>query len=265
MKDLIAKYLRNLPTKFCPGCGNGIVLNAFIRALDELQLDLSSILSVSGIGCSAWIPSPYLKLDSFHTLHGRAIAYATGAKVANPSLNVIVFTGDGDGAGIGGNHLIHAARRNIDLTVLLINNQIYGMTGGQMAPTTPHRAITSTSQAGNPERAFDLCRLLEGAGATYIARWTVFQTRELIKSIKEGITHEGFSFIEILSPCPTQFGRRNNMTIRDYYREFKKLEKEDEQETKMPLGLLVKKDEPEFCKQLEAISMRMKRDGGSST
>ncbi|MHA1650887.1 MAG: thiamine pyrophosphate-dependent enzyme [Candidatus Helarchaeota archaeon] len=256
MQELMKKYLRYLPHRFCAGCGNGIVLNCFVRAIDQLKLDTDSYLCVSGIGCSSWIPSPYLNLDTFHTLHGRAIAYATGAKVANNKLNVIVFTGDGDGAGIGGNHLIHAARRNIDLTVLLLNNYTYGMTGGQVAPTTPHASLTSTSPYGNPERPFDLCKLVEAAGATYVARWTVFQPRALIKSMKEAILHKGFSFIEILSPCPTEYGRRNQLSIRDYLNYFKELSNPQGNGSKIPLGVFVKKEAPEFCMQLNLIKMK---------
>lgn len=262
--SLADKYLRNLPTTFCAGCGNGIVLNSFIRAIDELKLDLNSFLCVSGIGCSAWIPSPYLRLDSFHTLHGRAVAYATGAKVANNQLNVVVFTGDGDGAGIGGNHLIHAARRNINLSVFLINNFVYGMTGGQLGPTTPHgaRTSTSTSPYGNPERSFDLCKLVEAAGATYVARWTVFQPRSLIKSMREAILHDGFSFIEILSPCPTQYGRRNQLGIKEFISHFKRITSAEMGDEQVPVGVFIQESAPEFCKQLDKIRKEAQNKGG---
>ena len=261
MINLIKKYSRFLPHKFCPGCGNGIILNCFMRAIDQLDIDPNSYLCVSGIGCSSWIPSPYLNLDTFHTVHGRAIAYATGAKVANKKLNVIVFTGDGDGAGIGGNHLIHAARRNIDLTVFLINNYIYGMTGGQMAPTTPKNSITSTSVFGSPERPFDLCDLVKSAGATYIARWSVFQPRQLIKSMKEAILHKGFAFIEILSPCPTEFGRRNQLSIKDYLSLFDPKSSREKNKFKKPLGIFVKKKSPEFCDILDQIKKIASKKG----
>jgi len=251
MSKIMNKYLRYLPHKFCSGCGNGIILNCFIRAIDQLDIDLDSYLCVSGIGCSSWIPSPYLNLDTFHTVHGRAIAYATGAKVFNNNLTVIVFTGDGDGAGIGGNHLIHAARRNIDITVFLVNNMIYGMTGGQVAPTTPKNAITDTTPFGNPEKPFDLCKLVEAAGGSFIARWTVFQPRKLIKIMKEAIIHKGFSFVEILSPCPTEYGRKNNLSIIDYYRYFKKLVQN--KDDKLKFGIFVKKNLPEFCEQLNKL------------
>ncbi|MHA1378244.1 MAG: thiamine pyrophosphate-dependent enzyme [Candidatus Helarchaeota archaeon] len=261
MDDLriIKKYVRFPETLFCAGCGNGIILNCFIRAVENLNLDTKEILCVSGIGCSSWIPSPYLKLDTFHTLHGRAIAFATGAKVFNNRLKVVVFTGDGDGAGIGGNHLIHAARRNIDLTVLLVNNSIYSMTGGQYSPTTPHNAKTSTSVYGNPEKPFDLCKLMEAAGATYIARWTINYPRKLIKSIEEGIVHEGFSFIEILSQCPTEFGNKNNLlTPVECFNYLKNITSLTQEEGKIPLGTFIKLNKPEFTKKLNQIIEKLK-------
>lgn len=203
LRHLREEYTRELPTLFCPGCGNGIILNSFIRAIDELGIPQDRILCVSGIGCSAWIPSPYFKGDTLHTTHGRALAFATGAKVYRRDLVTVVFTGDGDGAGIGGNHLIHAARRNIDVTTILVNNMNYGMTGGQLAPTTPHGEPTDTSPYGNPEHPFNLVELLSAAGATYVARWTTYHAVELTRSIMEAIQHRGFSFIEVLSQCPT--------------------------------------------------------------
>ena len=196
-------------TTFCPGCGHGILTNSILRALDELKMDMKKMLFVSGIGCAAWIPNPLFNGDSFHTLHGRALAFATGAKLYNPDLCVMVISGDGDLSSIGGNHLIHAARRNIDLKVICANNMIYGMTGGQVASTTPKGFKTSTTEEGNPHRPFDLCKLVAAAGATYVARYSVTQPVSLIHAIQKAILHEGFSFIEVLSPCPTQFGRRN--------------------------------------------------------
>ncbi len=197
------------PTPFCPGCGHGILMNAVLRAFAELEYDLKQTLFVSGIGCAAWIPSPHFKADTLHTLHGRAIAYATGAKLFNPKLKVIVISGDGDLSSIGGNHLIHAARRNMDLTVVCANNSIYGMTGGQVASTTPLGSLTTTTPQGNPDRPFDLCKLAEAAGATFVARHPVATPVPLTRTLKKAIAHRGFSFVEVLSPCPTQFGRRN--------------------------------------------------------
>jgi len=172
-------------------------------------MDMKKMLFVSGIGCAAWIPSPHFNGDTLHTLHGRALAFATGAKLFNPDLCVMVISGDGDLSSIGGNHLIHAARRNIDLKVICANNMVYGMTGGQVASTTPKGARTATTGEGNPYRPFDLCKLVEAAGATYVARYAVTQPVKLIAAIKKSLLHVGFSFIDVLSPCPTQFGRRN--------------------------------------------------------
>ncbi|MEA3360375.1 MAG: thiamine pyrophosphate-dependent enzyme [Thermodesulfobacteriota bacterium] len=207
----LEKYLRPgvQSTPFCPGCGHGILMNLILRAIDELHLNVDEMLFVSGIGCAAWIPSPNFNADTLHTLHGRAIAFATGAKMFNPKLKTMVISGDGDLTSIGGNHLIHAARRDIDLKVICANNMIYGMTGGQMASTTPEGAFTSTSVDGNPYRPFDLCKLVLGAGGSYVARYSVTQPLLLINAIKKSLTINGFTFIEVLSPCPTQFGRRN--------------------------------------------------------
>lgn len=206
-------YLRDeiQSTPFCPGCGHGILMGAILRAIDGLGLPMDRMLFVSGIGCAAWIPSPHFKADTLHTLHGRAVAFATGAKLYNPELITLVVSGDGDLSSIGGNHLIHAARRNLDITVICANNMIYGMTGGQVASTTPLGAHSSTTPAGNPEPPFDLCKLVQAAGATYVARYGVVQPLLLQRAIQRGLQHKGFSFIEAISPCPTQFGRRNRM------------------------------------------------------
>jgi 2-oxoglutarate ferredoxin oxidoreductase subunit beta len=186
-------------------------MGLILRAIDELNLNMDEMLFVSGIGCAAWIPSPYFNADTLHTLHGRTIAFATGAKLANPKLKVMVISGDGDLADIGGNHLIHGARRNIDLTVICANNMNYGMTGGQVCSTTPVGAVTMTTHQGNPFPPFDLCRLVKAAGAAYVARYAVTQPLALIRSIKKALQTEGFAFIEALTPCPVQFGRRNKL------------------------------------------------------
>ncbi len=210
----IRRYLRTetFPTPFCPGCGHGILLGAILRAIDELDWDMDEILFVSGIGCAGWIPSPHFAADTLHTTHGRPIAFATGAKLFNPHLKVVVISGDGDLASIGANHLIHAARRNLDLTVICANNWVYGMTGGQVTPTTPLGTRTATTPMGNAEPPFDLCRLIAAAGASYVARYSVYHVRPLIKSLKRALEHPGFAFVEVLSPCPTQYGRRNDPT-----------------------------------------------------
>ncbi len=213
MARALQKYLREevKSTPFCPGCGHGILLGLILRAIDGLDLDMKRMLFVSGIGCAAWIPSPNFRADTLHTLHGRAVAFATGAKLVNPDLRVMVISGDGDLSSIGGNHLIHAARRNIDVTVICANNMVYGMTGGQVAPTTPTGAMSATTPSGNPYRPFDLARLVKAAGGAYVARGSVTRPYDLMGYIARAIETPAFSFVEVLSPCPTQFGRRNRL------------------------------------------------------
>ncbi|MBI4800556.1 MAG: 2-oxoacid:ferredoxin oxidoreductase subunit beta [Desulfarculus sp.] len=213
MTRALDQYLRPevKATPFCPGCGHGVLLGLILRAVEAAGLDPRQMLFVSGIGCAAWIPSPNFRADTLHTLHGRALAFATGAKAANPALKVMVVSGDGDLASIGGNHLIHAARRGLEITVICANNQIYGMTGGQAAPTTQLGAPTATTPEGNPYRPFDLCRLVKAAGADYVARGSVTRPYELMDYMAQGLTRPGFSFIEALSPCPTQAGRRQGL------------------------------------------------------
>jgi len=208
IEDLLR--MDRIPHIWCPGCGIGTTVNCFVRALQTSGLNLDKVAVVSGIGCSGRVAG-YLKLDSFHTTHGRAIPFATGLKLANPELKVIVYSGDGDLTAIGGNHFIHAARRNVDLTVILINNMTYGMTGGQVAPTTPLSASASTTPYGNFEQTFNLPFLAESCGAVYVARWTAFHVRHATKSIKEAIAKKGFSFVEILAACPTLYVRRNKL------------------------------------------------------
>ena len=198
-------------TTNCPGCGNGIVTQAILRAIDELNLDMDDFVFVAGIGCSAWIPSPLFAADTMHTTHGRPIAYATGVKLGLPDKHVFVVSGDGDLTAIGGNHLIHAARRNIDITVVLVNNFIYGMTGGQTAPTTPRGIRTITSPMGNLEHPFDISTLMVASGASYVARWTTYHPRQMTRSIKKAIQKKGFSLVEAVSQCPVQYGRASNL------------------------------------------------------
>jgi 2-oxoglutarate ferredoxin oxidoreductase subunit beta len=196
-----------LPTIFCTGCGGGTVLNAFCHAVGEADLDPKRLVMVTGIGCASWIPSPYFLADTLHTTHGRAIPFAIGVRVMRPEMKVVVIAGDGDLAGIGGNHLIHAARRNIDLTVFLVNNSIYGMTGGQVSPTTPPDVPTTTSPHGNVEPAFDVAGLVAAAGGTYVARWTTYHVFDLVKAMKAALGHDGFSFVEIISQCTTSYAK----------------------------------------------------------
>lgn len=206
----IEKYLRQdrLPHIFCAGCGIGTAIGSFLRAIDRKGINPDKVAVVSGIGCSGRVAG-YIKLDSFHTPHGRAIPFATGLALANPELKVVVFSGDGDLAAIGGNHLIHAARRNITMPIICINNFNYGMTGGQVGPTAPYGARTTTTPYGNFETPFNLPYLMAASGATYIARWTVLHVRQLDEACAEAMVKPGFSFIEVIAPCPVVYGRMN--------------------------------------------------------
>ncbi len=200
--------LDRIPHIWCAGCGIGLVVGAFIRGMLRAGLNPDKVTMVSGIGCSGRVAG-YVKLDSFHTTHGRALPFATGLKIANPELNVVVFSGDGDLASIGGNHLIHSARRNMEMAVICINNFNYGMTGGQMGCTTPLESFSTTTPYGNFEYPFNLPYLLQSSGAVYVARWTTLHLRELERSIAEAMTKRGFSFVEVITPCPTVYGRMN--------------------------------------------------------
>ncbi len=209
--SVIHEYLRakkQFPNVWCPGCGIGIVMGSLVRAIDQLQLDRDNVTLVSGIGCSSRLPV-YLDFNTLHTTHGRALAFATGVKFSKPGMNVIVITGDGDALAIGGNHFIHAARRNINITTILINNQIYGMTGGQFSPTTPSDCYGTTAPYGNKENHFDIPKLAMGAGASFVARGTVYHVTQLDKLIAEAIAKNGFSVVEAFSNCHTYFGRLN--------------------------------------------------------
>ncbi len=201
--------MRDLKLPFCPGCGLFSLTNAFLRAVHELGYeDLSNFVFCSGIGCSSWIPSPYFMADSVHTLHGRSIPVATSIALLRPNLHVVVFGGDGDIVGIGLSHFVHAARRNTDILVIMGNNMVYGMTGGQVAPTTPLKAKTTTTPYGSFEHPLDAAKLAAVAGAAYSARWTTAHPKELRESIKKAINLKGFRFIEVITQCPTAFGRR---------------------------------------------------------
>jgi len=208
----VVNWLRmdRIPHIWCPGCGIGITVEAFVLALEKLKIKSDEICVVSGIGCTGRVAG-YIKVDSFHTTHGRAIPFATGIKLANPKIKVVVISGDGDLISIGGNHFMHAARRNIDITVICVNNFIYAMTGGQVAPTTPFTAYTTTSPYGNFETASNIPQLAESAGAKYVARWTSLHARRLINSIVEAIQKPGFSVIEVVSPCPMYYSRINRL------------------------------------------------------
>ncbi|MDI6732405.1 MAG: thiamine pyrophosphate-dependent enzyme [Planctomycetota bacterium] len=200
-----------IPHIWCSGCGLGIALHSFLRAVQRSNIPVDKMAIVSGIGCTGRTAG-YVKMDSFHTTHGRAIPFATGLKLANPNLKVVIFSGDGDLIAIGGNHFIHAARRNVDITVICVNNFNYGMTGGQSGPSTPLKARTATSPYGNQEPPFNLAYLAAGSGAVFVSRWTVAEPRRLEASISKALNKQGFSFVEILSPCPTLYGRMNKYT-----------------------------------------------------
>lgn len=211
---LIHEYLRHdkkFPHVWCPGCGNGIVLGGLIRAIDALNLSKDQVVLVSGIGCSGRM-SVYVDFNTLHTTHGRALTFATGIKLVKPELTVIVVMGDGDALSIGGNHLIHAARRNVDITAIIVNNQIYGMTGGQFSSTTPYGAYATTAPYGNIEHAFSISELAVVAGASYVARATVYHAQLLETVIEGALKKKGFSLVEVISTCPTQFGRKNKLS-----------------------------------------------------
>ena len=266
MENPLMKYLRidRLPTIFCAGCGNGIVMNTFFKGMEMAEIDFENLMLVSGIGCSSRIPG-YIYCDSLHTTHGRPISFATGVKLANPKHDVVVFSGDGDAAAIGGNHLIHGARRNINITVICVNNSIYGMTGGQISPTSPRGSYGSTAPYGALERPFNLSNLVTAAGATYVARWTTAHPIQLSNAIKKGLQNKGFSFIEAVSQCPTYYGRKNKMRtpieMMQWMKESSILKnkadklEESELEGKIIVGEFQNKVEPEFtdklCKLLE--------------
>ena len=206
------KLLRmdRIPHIWCPTCGLGTTVTALATAIDDLKLNYNNIAVVSGIGCTGRVAG-YMKLDSFHTTHGRSVPFAVGLHIARPEMKTIVFSGDGDLVSIGGNHFIHTARRNVDMTVICVNNFIYAMTGGQVAPTTPLTARSSTSPYGNYEHPFNLPRLAASSGATYVARWTALHVRRLTQAIAEAISKKGFSFVEVIAPCSTLYARLNKL------------------------------------------------------
>jgi 2-oxoglutarate ferredoxin oxidoreductase subunit beta len=268
----LLSYIRRerFPHIFCSACGIGIALNSFATALQTLQFDMNNLVVVSGIGCTGRA-SGYFAADGFHTTHGRAIAFATGVKVANPQLKPVVISGDGDLFAIGGNHFIHAARRNVDMLVLCINNFNYGMTGGQMGPTTPDQARTVTSPYGNIEHPFNLVSVAAASGAVYVARWTALHARRLTKSIEKALQKKGFTFIEVISPCPTLYDRYNRhgegLDVMKLYREISvirnftdPMKAEIDYRTRIVLGEFVDEEKPEFtdllAQQAEEIQKR---------
>lgn len=270
----IHKYLRHnkrFPHVWCPGCSDGIVLGGIIRAIDELDFEKDSVAMVSGIGCSSRMPV-YADFNTAHTLHGRAIPHATGIKMFKPELNVCVVTGDGDATAIGGNHLIHAARRNIDLTVILINNNIYGMTGGQYSPTTPEGARATTMPYGNIDNSFDICKLAMGAGATFVARTTAYHAMEIQNYVRMGFEHKGFALIEVIAACPVIYGRLNKRgdaaaMMQNMKEDSKPIAAydalpEEEKGKFYPRGIFVNEDKPEYTvKYAELVASFQKNEG----
>lgn len=268
---LIHKYLRHdkkFPHVWCPGCGNGIILGALTRAIDRIGLEKDEIVLASGIGCSGRI-STYIDFNTLHATHGRALTFATGIKLVKPSLNVITIMGDGDSTAIGGNHFIHAARRNLDLTAIIINNQIYGMTGGQHSPTMPYGSYSTTSPYGHIEHAFSIAELAVTAGAAFVARGTVYHAELLDELIEKGIRKRGFSVVEVLSNCHVQFGRRNQMAdpvtmikwLRDHAVTLQKAKEmtPGALEEKFTIGVLADEEKPIYTDEYEKIRRAAKK------
>lgn len=253
-------------TTNCPGCGNGIVTQAILRAIDELGLSIDDFVFVTGIGCAAWIPSPFFNGDVLHTTHGRPIAFALGIKMGLPDKKVMVISGDGDLAAIGGNHLIQNARRNVEMIVVCLNNGIYGMTGGQAAPTTPVGLKTATTPYGTFENTFDISQLVIAAGASFVARWTTYQPRQLTGTIRKAIQKKGFSFIEVITQCPVQFGKKTGsgsavQMMREYkeksipVKEASKLSEQDLQ-GRIVVGELLDKEKPGMVEEFLKMKQR---------
>jgi 2-oxoglutarate ferredoxin oxidoreductase subunit beta len=262
------KYLRleTLPHIWCPGCGHGIILKSLLRAIDKLGWEKNDVVVVSGIGCASRLPA-YVDFNTLHTTHGRALPFATGIKMVKPHLKVIVVSGDGDTLAIGGNHFLHACRRNIDMTLVVFNNSTYGMTGGQRSPTTPQGGKTTTTPYGNPHSMFDVVGLAQAAGATYVARSTAYHVVHMERMIRGGLQHKGFSVIEVLEDCPTAYGRRNNfrspVAMLEHWRDTAvTLEKSkglppEELAGKVLIGKFHEVDAPDFADEYARIARSM--------
>jgi len=271
---LIHKYLRHdkkFPHVWCPGCGIGIMLGALIRAIDRIGYDKDEIVLVSGIGCSGRLPV-YVDFNTLHTTHGRALTFATGVKLAKPSLKVITIMGDGDAVAIGGNHFIHAARRNIDITAIIVNNSIYGMTGGQYSPTTPFGMRSATTVYNNIEQSFKISELAVTAGAAFVGRGTVYHAKLLDSLMETAFLKKGFSVVEVIAHCHTQYGRQNRLGSavemmgwqRDHAVTVEKAArmKPEEMQDKILIGVLVDKELPVYQDQYDKIRMRAKSEAG---
>ena len=264
----VESYLRQnaFPTIWCPGCGHGIVMKAAIRAIQKMGWKKDDVIAVSGIGCSSRAPS-YCDFNGIQTTHGRAVAFATGMKLNRPDMHVVLFLGDGDCSAIGGNHLIHAAKRNIDMTVIVMNNHIYGMTGGQVSPTTPYMALTATSPYGNIEPELDICGVAQAAGATFVARTTAYHVPQMMSLLEQGMRNKGFSLIECITPCPTSYGRRNKYKtpvkmyeeLRDVAVLAERAQKmsPEELDGKIITGVLKNEPRPDFCMEYEKLLERI--------
>jgi len=263
VKDYIRE--RFFPHMWCPGCGHGIVLNSMLRAIEKQGMNKNDIVMVSGIGCSSRI-SGYVDFHTLHTIHGRALAFATGVKMSRPELNILVPMGDGDALAIGGNHFIHAARRNIDITAIVMNNRIYGMTGGQYSPLSGYGIRATTAPYMNIDHDFDVVELAKSAGATFVARTTTYHVQQIVDIIEKAILHKGFSVVEIMSQCPTYFGRKNKEgSAVDMLERYKKTttpigsKAKKENPDLIERGIFVQKEMPEYCSEYDKIiEMAMK-------
>ena len=260
----IKDYLRErfFPHLWCPGCGHGMILNGLLRAIEKLGMSKNEIVMVSGIGCSSRITG-YVDFHTLHTIHGRALAFATGVKMARPELNLIVPMGDGDALAIGGNHFIHAARRNIDITAIVMNNRIYGMTGGQFSPLSGENIRATTAPYLTIDPGFDVVELAKAAGATFVARTTSYHIQQVSELIRQAILHEGFSVVEVLSQCPTYFGRKNKAgDAVDMVQYFKKntttigSKAKQENLDLIERGIFVQTEKPEYCNEYEKVVQR---------
>jgi 2-oxoglutarate ferredoxin oxidoreductase subunit beta len=266
----VKDYLRErfMPHIWCPGCGHGQVLNGLLRAIESLGMSKNEIVMVSGIGCSSRITG-YVDFHTLHTIHGRALAFATGVKMARPELNLIVPMGDGDALAIGGNHFIHAARRNIDITAIVMNNRIYGMTGGQFSPLSGEDVLATTAPYRTIDNAFDVVELARAAGASFVARTTTYHSQQISDFVRQAILHEGFAVVEILTQCPTYFGRKNKVgEAPAMMRWFKDnttpigSKAKRENPALIERGIFVQKDVPEYCSEYEKV-MRKAMEGNA--
>ncbi len=267
-RSVVYDWLRHdkrFPHVWCPGCGLGILLGSLVRTMATMGLDKNDVVLVAGIGCSGRLPV-YVDVGSVHTTHGRALTFATGIKLSKPELKVITVMGDGDATAIGGNHLIHAARRNLDITAIIVNNQNYGMTGGQYSPTTPQGARATTAPFGHIEPAFDISALTVTAGASFVARSTVYHVTQLDDMLTRAIDHPGFGVVEVLSPCHTNFGRQNKLGSQiDMMKQYKKQAVRMERWQKMtpeqrqdhyPIGVLTERREPTYIEKYEMLRQK---------